>query len=61
MMDAPWVGERAPWRTDLQLPAYRQLASGRLAQDSEVPAACAFGSGRRLKRGVGAALSLLRC
>jgi hypothetical protein len=60
MVDAPWVGERAPWLTDLQLPAYRQLASGRLAQDTEVPAACAFRSGRRLERGMGSALTLLR-
>jgi len=55
------VGERAPWLTDLQLPAYRQLASGRLAQDAEVPAARAFRSGRRLKRGMGSALTLLWC
>ncbi len=49
----------APWLKDLQLPAYRQMASGRLAEDAEVAASGSFGSWGRFERGVGAALALL--
>jgi hypothetical protein len=49
----------APWLKDLQLPAYRQMGSGRLAQDAEVAAPGSFGSWRRFERGVGAALARL--
>jgi hypothetical protein len=36
------VGEGAPWLKDLQIPAYRQIRSGRLAQDTEVAAPGSF-------------------
>ena len=50
----------ALWLKDLQIPAYRQMGSGRLAQDAEVSAPGAFGSRGCFERGMGAALPLLR-
>ena len=49
----------APWLKDLQLPAYRQMGSGRLAQNAEVAAPGSFRSRGSFERGVGAALALL--
>ncbi len=49
----------ALWLKDLQIPAYRQMGSGRLAQDAEVSAPRSFGSRGRFERGMGAALPLL--
>jgi hypothetical protein len=49
----------APWLKDLQLPAYRQTGSGRLAKDAEVAAPGSFGARGRFERGMGAALALL--
>lgn len=50
----------APWLKDLQVPAYRQMESGRLAQDAEVRAPDSFRSRWRFERRLGAALPLLR-
>jgi len=50
----------ALWLKDLQIPAYRQMGSGRLAQDAQVSASGSFGSRGRFERGMGAALTLLR-
>lgn len=50
----------APWLKDLQIQAYRQMGSGRLAQDAEMAAPGTFGSRGRFERGMGAALTLLQ-